>query len=1020
MMIKEMTMMNNIFNRQMPVFISSTFRGMQEEREALIKKTFPKLKVLATQRIVSLTPIDLRWGITEKEATSGKVLELCLNEIERCQPFFIGILGSNYGSILQMKDMKANNMLFSQYEWLREDIENGLSITEIEMQFAVFRRQNRANAFFFIKRNAIIKEKKLENLISKIKTEGLELNLLNSGSTDVNNTNRFYFAYYDNPDDLSIMVENALTKSMESFFSNDKNDDEWARESRAQLAYLNELSDIYVPQSSNTYIVGAINKMEDQYVMITDSDECCCGKSAFIAYWIRNILKENTYNLIYHFIGVGYLGSKPRKILQRLCIEVSSQYGPEYKVDEDEGKEIDYSYLLTRLLLKVKDKKPLFIILDGLQHLSNYDCSKMLEWFPFIPKNVSLIVTTNYHDLTQDVFYNRYGSILRLSSFNSDEEHLFVERYLRKFGKRFSEQQIDSLLSAYSLTKSNQNEIGNILTLKSLLNELVIFGSYEFLDERITYYCEDALSHFYDRMLGRMEKDYGYDTIKLILCMIRYSREGLTESEIKEISHVTIMQFSYIYHAIPYLMTLKNNKYYIDNLTLISAITQRYGKEERKVRQLLVSHFCHSSDFRAIEECLFQYYHLKDFDSLYSNLLDLDVFSHLYDSNGFSELYPYWTALLNSVNRKKYSIDAFASMEIPATVRNAHIIADVGFFAEQVVGDNDSANKLLTISNEMYESIPHTDYAQLASVYTKLGMYEKARITLEKVLGVEELFQKESDRDDMYYLKLLVQKAVLFNKENKTEESIKLLEEALSHIILSKGELCSEVMDIRRKLAAYYVMINDYAKSQEYIEKNINETKKMVGEEHPFMADVFFLYGMFHERFNHKVESVNFYRKALKIYSSWFTESHEKVIETKRRIEKLKTEEDGFRGIIMDSFLNELADSLKSVLNDDVDIEFEDVLDFYEGITDDLYLVNVGMNNGMKEYTYAFRYVHDCYICKNRYIYGPYSNHIYICIDSSGKYLSCGLSFNNLRDAQVHYLMRLTQHYEKYCQYMNI
>ena len=81
----------------MPVFISSTFQDMQEERDALIKKTFPRLKLFAAQRMVTLTPIDLRWGVTEREAKSGKVLELCLNEIERCQPFFIGILGARYG-----------------------------------------------------------------------------------------------------------------------------------------------------------------------------------------------------------------------------------------------------------------------------------------------------------------------------------------------------------------------------------------------------------------------------------------------------------------------------------------------------------------------------------------------------------------------------------------------------------------------------------------------------------------------------------------------------------------------------------------------------------------------------------------------------------------------------------------------------------------------------------------------------------------------------------------------------------
>ena len=64
----------------------------------------------------------------------------------------------------------------------------------------------------------------------------------------------------------------------------------------------------------------------------------------------------------------------------------------------------------------------------------------------------------------------------------------------------------------------------------------------------------------------------------------------------------------------------------------------------------------------------------------------------------------------------------------------------------------------------------------------------------------------------------------------------------------------------------------------------------------------------------------------------------------------------------------------------------------------------------MKEYAHAFRHVHDCYIGKDIYRYGP-NDHVYIRVDSSGMYKSGGRSFNNLKDAQVHYLM--PTYYEK-------
>ena len=85
-----------IENREVRIFLSSTFSDMNAERSALVKR-FNKLKVVANQRNVSLSLLDLRWGVTDEESRTGKVLSVCLNEIENSHPFFIGLLGSRYG-----------------------------------------------------------------------------------------------------------------------------------------------------------------------------------------------------------------------------------------------------------------------------------------------------------------------------------------------------------------------------------------------------------------------------------------------------------------------------------------------------------------------------------------------------------------------------------------------------------------------------------------------------------------------------------------------------------------------------------------------------------------------------------------------------------------------------------------------------------------------------------------------------------------------------------------------------------
>src|SRR5712692_3979980 len=85
--------------REIRVFVSSTFRDMQEEREELVKRVFPQLRKLCESRGVTWAEVDLRWGISDEQKSEGKVLPICLAEIDKSRPYFIGLLGERYGWI---------------------------------------------------------------------------------------------------------------------------------------------------------------------------------------------------------------------------------------------------------------------------------------------------------------------------------------------------------------------------------------------------------------------------------------------------------------------------------------------------------------------------------------------------------------------------------------------------------------------------------------------------------------------------------------------------------------------------------------------------------------------------------------------------------------------------------------------------------------------------------------------------------------------------------------------------------
>jgi hypothetical protein len=85
--------------RTVRVFISSTFRDIHAERNHLVRIVFPELKERCRKRHVQLIDIDMRWGLTEEQTIGGGALDICLDEIDSCRPYFLGLLGHRYGFV---------------------------------------------------------------------------------------------------------------------------------------------------------------------------------------------------------------------------------------------------------------------------------------------------------------------------------------------------------------------------------------------------------------------------------------------------------------------------------------------------------------------------------------------------------------------------------------------------------------------------------------------------------------------------------------------------------------------------------------------------------------------------------------------------------------------------------------------------------------------------------------------------------------------------------------------------------
>ena len=88
--------------RTFRIFVSSTFADLKQERNALQKDVFPRLKKLCRENGTRFQAIDLRWGVREEAGLDQQTMTICLDEIKRCRdasprPNFIVLLGDRYG-----------------------------------------------------------------------------------------------------------------------------------------------------------------------------------------------------------------------------------------------------------------------------------------------------------------------------------------------------------------------------------------------------------------------------------------------------------------------------------------------------------------------------------------------------------------------------------------------------------------------------------------------------------------------------------------------------------------------------------------------------------------------------------------------------------------------------------------------------------------------------------------------------------------------------------------------------------
>jgi tetratricopeptide (TPR) repeat protein len=551
-----------IEDRAVRVFLSSTFADMQSEREELVKKVFPQARRICENRGIGWSHVDLRWGIPEDRIVDGALLPLCFAEIDRCRPFFIGILGERYGTVPTVPAA-----LLDRESWIRNHPD--VSVTELEIRHGVLnsKDEEQSYAFFYFRDPAAGAVEPTGGRLARLKQE------ISSRAYRKPRT-------YGNAQQLGKLVLDDLTRAIERLFPGGGRIAPHERERSDHLLYAKRRARGYVerPAYSERLVAHAASSGPPLVVF----GEPGSGKSSLLAWWVLQRLISPKVPIIYHFVGASARSTQWRPMLGRIMDELGRALKIKEKAPEDS---LELPAVFEAWLAHAASSGPFVLVVDGIDELDYGPGDLELSWLPrHVPSCARLVFSTASPRISDEL--SRYGwSVLSLSPLDTEERRETVETYLGEYGKRLTQEQ------AAKITSAPQGS--NAFYLSVLVEELTGQSGPERLEQAICLYlAAPGIPELLQRVLERLEADYNVPRKHLVrdaLVFLCTARRGVSESELLDLlgsegKQLPMAFWSPFRFAIePYLIE-KQGLLYPLNREFKNAVIMRYlaSEETRK------------------------------------------------------------------------------------------------------------------------------------------------------------------------------------------------------------------------------------------------------------------------------------------------------------------------------------------------------------------------------------------------------------------------------------------------------
>ncbi len=632
-------------SRTVRLFLSSTFRDFGEERDLLIKQVFPALRARLRERFVELVDVDLRWGITAEQAERGEVLPICLTEIDRARPYFIGMLGERYGWIPPAEGYAA--ALLERQPWLRDHL-GGASVTELEILHGVLNdRRMQGRAFFYFRSPAYARTKggeylpdtredrqRQRHLKNRIRARGLPV------------------TSYASPEVLAARIERDLWKLLDAEFPASQVPDAYERERLRHEAYAAPRRRLYL--GCERYLAALEAALDGGHARILVEGASGSGKSALVANFFEAWRRTHRRHLVFeHYLGASADAADPHVLVRRLLEFIKRHTSSRESLPSDP---LQLMESLPRWLglagAWARKRRTRFVfVLDAINSLSGL---ADLRWWPAsLPAGITVVMSCLAGPTLQALKGppaqdrdTRRGEtawkVITVRPMARAQSARLLEAYLARFNKQLPRPMLRQV-QAHPLA-------GNPLFVRTLAEELRLFGLHETLQRQLDHYlAAQSIDDLFERVLHRVEKDVGKTAVKDTLTALWASRAGLAEKELLALTGLTPATWATIRYALDEALLEINGRISFAHDYVRMAVRDRYLASELRQQQAhrrLGRWFGQQAvDARRVEEEPWQWQQARAWQRLQRCLTDEVMVDPLLDLDEGMALLGYWMAL---------------------------------------------------------------------------------------------------------------------------------------------------------------------------------------------------------------------------------------------------------------------------------------------------------------------------------------------------------------------------------------